>query len=299
MSSSADVGSDEEQLVIKSSKQDELNDLLGGSDDEDSKVGGNELNDLLGNSDDDSDAVDANNETDTPLPATSGGDQEGARFDELEQILGKADIKSSFKDQRAKTKSKVVLPATYKVPSDYVSAFVRTPNFIKIQTQAFDEAIHDVEAERKDFDGSTAVVRWRIKRDENGEIVLDAAGKPVKESNARMIQWSDGSMQLVVGDAVFQCKNSDVDNWYANYSLCFLPNFSSFHCCYHHDSDPFLFSISTAMYTSSRTCTCCPPPRWRWSPARPTPAWNASAVSTCAWRCSPRRWTQRVTPACR
>lgn len=197
------------------SKRGELNDLLGGSDDE--SKGGNELNDLLGNSDDDSDHDKDFSTKDNGIQniSNSNGEQAETRSNELDQILGKADSKFALKDQKAKTKSRVLLPSTYKVASDDVSVFVRTPNFIKIQAEEYDEALYDgmVDAERKEFDGSTAVVRWRLKRDENGEVVLDSTGKPVKESNARMIQWSDGSVQLVVGDAVFQCKNVDVDNW--------------------------------------------------------------------------------------
>jgi len=204
------MSSDDELEVLKDSKQDELNELLGGSDDEgEGNDNGNELNDLLGNSDDDS----VHDEDTNDKNAGTVNGQEESRSNELDQILGKADIKPSFKDTRTKTKSKVVLPATYKVPANNQSVFVRTPNFIKIQTEAYDEALYDDKNERQLFDGSTAVVRWRIKVDERGEPVLDTKGKPVMESNARMIQWSDGSVQLVVGDAVFQCKNVDVDNW--------------------------------------------------------------------------------------
>ena len=203
------MSSDDELEVLKDPKQDELNELLGGSDDEGEDNGnGNELNDLLGNSDDDS----AKDDNAVENNDTIGG-QVDLRSNELDQILGKADIKPSFKDTRTKTKSKVVLPATYKVPANNLSVFVRTPNFIKIQTDAYDEVLYEDKNERQLFDGSTAVVRWRIKVDERGEPVLDTNGKPVMESNARMIQWSDGSVQLVVGDAVFQCKNVDVDNW--------------------------------------------------------------------------------------
>lgn len=199
--------SDDELVLEKDSKQNELNELLGGSDDDGGES--NELNDLLGNSDDESEhnenVNDGNNEI---VPG-----QEELRSNELDQILGKVDVKPSFKDSRIKTKSRVVLPSTFKVPTNNVSVFVRTPNFIKIQTEVFEKDLYDDKNERELFDGSTAVVRWRNKVDENGQVVLDSTGKPIMESNARMIQWSDGSVQLVVGDAVFQCKNVDVDNW--------------------------------------------------------------------------------------
>lgn len=207
--SSAEAGvSDNELEVVQTSKNGELDELLGGSDDEELEGNGNELNDLLGSDDESEHSVhrDEVDENEKPI------DQEDSRINELDQILGKADVKT-LKDQRVKTQSKVVLPATYKVPADNASVFVRTPNFIKIQMDEYDEGLYNDESERILFEGSTAVIRWRVQRDSNGEIVCDSTGKPVKESNARMIQWSDGSVQLIVGDAVFQCKNVDVDNW--------------------------------------------------------------------------------------
>lgn len=213
------VASDEELEVVRSSKGGELDELLGGSDDDEGEGNGNELNDLLGSDDESENSLRPDDEDQN----TRLNEQEDSRTNELDQILGKADVKTA-KDQRIKTQSKIVLPATFKVPANNASVFVRTPNFIKIQMDEYDEALYNDETERTLFEGSTAVIRWRVQRDENGEIVCDSAGKPVKESNARMIQWSDGSVQLVVGDAVFQCKNVDVDNWYA---VFFLPPWPS------------------------------------------------------------------------
>jgi len=49
------------------------------------------------------------------------------------------------------------------------------------------------------------VIRWRYKTNSLGEQVMGADGKPVRESNARFVKWSDGVLQLVVGDEVFEC----------------------------------------------------------------------------------------------
>jgi RNA polymerase-associated protein LEO1 len=49
------------------------------------------------------------------------------------------------------------------------------------------------------------VIRWRFKTNSLGEKVMGADGKPVRESNARFVKWSDGALQLVVGDEVFEC----------------------------------------------------------------------------------------------
>ena len=38
---------------------------------------------------------------------------------------------------------------------------------------------------------------------------MDEEGNQVRESNARFVRWSDGSLQLVVGDEVMDVKEID------------------------------------------------------------------------------------------
>lgn len=181
-----------------------------------------ELHDLLGDSDDDGDGptITRNSYDSTsgkilideqPLIATIRS------VNDLDDILGARDAdevtKSPTKDTKDRSMSKMVLPYTYKSKAGDSSIFVRTPNFIKIQSAEYSRLSYNPDQERQFFDGATAVIRWRLKRDADGEVVCDADGIPVKESNARMVEWSDGSMQLVVGDAVFQCKGLSLDNW--------------------------------------------------------------------------------------
>jgi hypothetical protein len=203
---------------------DDLNELLGS--DSDNGVGeekSNELNELLGDSDEDespSTEMPSKKSSQTTIDEFyAGASAADGQVDELEQILGKADAKGAGKLQKSKTQSRIAMQTTYHVPNSHTTLFVRTPNFLKIQTTEYDQSLYEADSERKFLDGSTAVVRWRLKRDERGEVVADADGKPVKESNARVLRWADGSVQLVVGDAVFQCKSLGVDNWQV---LCFL-----------------------------------------------------------------------------
>lgn len=181
-----------------------------------------ELHDLLGDSDDDGDGPTITRDSydstsgkilidEQPLIATIRS------VNDLDDILGARDAdevtKSPTKDTKDRSMSKMILPYTYKSKAGDSSIFVRTPNFIKIQSAEYSRLSYNPDQERQFFDGATAVIRWRLKRDADGELVCDADGIPVKESNARMVEWSDGSMQLVVGDAVFQCKGLSLDNW--------------------------------------------------------------------------------------
>ena len=46
-----------------------------------------------------------------------------------------------------------------------------------------------------------------------GDRVVGSDGKPVRESNARLVKWKDGSYQLIVGDAVFNAYIKSNDSW--------------------------------------------------------------------------------------
>ncbi len=39
---------------------------------------------------------------------------------------------------------------------------------------------------------------------------VDEEGNSVRESNARFVRWSDGSLQLLVGDEVLDVKEIDI-----------------------------------------------------------------------------------------
>ena len=43
------------------------------------------------------------------------------------------------------------------------------------------------------------MIRWRFKRDANKNIMKDESGNPIRESNSRVVRWSDGSLQLFIG----------------------------------------------------------------------------------------------------
>lgn len=73
----------------------------------------------------------------------------------------------------------------------------KLPNSLRIESDAFEREGF----EGDDFDGP--VIRWRYG--------LNGDGKLVKESNARVVTWSDGSRTLSVGKDVFQVRGVDVE----------------------------------------------------------------------------------------
>ncbi|KAK1339065.1 hypothetical protein QTO34_019738 [Cnephaeus nilssonii] len=83
--------------------------------------------------------------------------------------------------------------------------FVKLPKFLSIEPKPFDPQYYEDEfADEKVLDEEERTrlkikventMRWRVR--------WDAEGNEIKESNTRMVKWSDGSMSLHLGSEVF------------------------------------------------------------------------------------------------
>ena len=95
-------------------------------------------------------------------------------------------------------------------PSSASLHITKLPNLVGIQTEAFDAATYSAAQEEKDFHGFVHdMIRWRYKTDTNGDMMRDDDNKLIRESNARLIQWEDGSYTLHVGKETFEVDNID------------------------------------------------------------------------------------------
>ena len=88
---------------------------------------------------------------------------------------------------------------------------IKPGKLISLNPHRFDPAQYN-DADEVDYftntdaseDGTTAplptkIVRWRAKRGSDGELLKNADGSFVAESNARIVRWSDGTISLAVG----------------------------------------------------------------------------------------------------
>merc|ERR1719507_1312467 len=84
--------------------------------------------------------------------------------------------------------------------------FVKLPNFLSMDSRPFDPDTYEDELDedqnQQDEEGRTRLklkventIRWRQSYDKDGN--------PVKESNARVVKWSDGSYSLHLGNEIF------------------------------------------------------------------------------------------------
>ncbi len=83
--------------------------------------------------------------------------------------------------------------------------FIKLPNFLSVEARPFDPETYEDEnpkGDALDEEGKTRVrlkventLRWRYEKDADGNLI--------KQSNAKMVKWSDGSMSLYLGDEIF------------------------------------------------------------------------------------------------
>jgi RNA polymerase-associated protein LEO1 len=86
----------------------------------------------------------------------------------------------------------------------------KLPNLVAIQPTAFDPADYDEKDEEEQYKGYVHnMIRWRYKRDDNGNVVRDANNKLVRESNSKLVKWSDGSFTLHIGSEAFDIQTVD------------------------------------------------------------------------------------------
>ena len=87
---------------------------------------------------------------------------------------------------------------------------VKLPNLVAINPHAYNRVTHDKDKEEEEYRGYVHnMIRWRYKTDDDGEVVRDEHGNPIRESNTRLVKWSDGSYTLHVGTEVLEMDNLD------------------------------------------------------------------------------------------
>ncbi|XP_060780213.1 RNA polymerase-associated protein LEO1 isoform X2 [Neoarius graeffei] len=145
--------------------------------------------DLFGEADDIS--SDSENEK-PPTPGQPLDNEEGMDGEQQEE------------EPLPETRIEVEIP---KVSTDLGSDlyFVKLPNFLSVEPRPFDPQYYEDEFEDEemlDEEGRTRLklkventIRWRSRRDDEGN--------DIRESNARIVKWSDGSMSLHLGNEVF------------------------------------------------------------------------------------------------
>ena len=202
----------EVKVQTSSSSHEEEGDLFG-SDDED------EEKDQEKGGDDDDDENNASpshrkdgisHEMDVPSSAPKENELDDLFGDEGETTFSPSVVK-----KKTVSIANLCLPERTKLPDSSTCIAIKMPNFVKIQTEGYDVETHNAEAEAAALGGIMSVIRWRIKRDANGDVMMGENGKPLKESNSRLVKLSDGSYKLLVGESTFQASLHTTEKRYA------------------------------------------------------------------------------------
>lgn len=84
---------------------------------------------------------------------------------------------------------------------------VKLPNIVNINPEPYDKMMYDAEEEEKEYKGKIHnMIRWRYKKDVLGKDIMrnPDTNQLLRESNARVVAWSDGSFTLHVGSEAFE-----------------------------------------------------------------------------------------------
>merc|ERR1712025_449449 len=83
--------------------------------------------------------------------------------------------------------------------------FVKLPNFLSVDCRPFDPETYEDEIEDEDSldEEGRARLKLKVENTIRWRIGFDAEGKATRESNARMVKWSDGSYSMHLGSEVF------------------------------------------------------------------------------------------------
>lgn len=89
-----------------------------------------------------------------------------------------------------------------KAPSLHI---VKLPNLVGINSTPYNSSTHNLEEEEEYYRGYVHnMIRWRYQSSSDGGIKRDGNGMPLRESNTRLVKWSDGSLTLHVGNEVLE-----------------------------------------------------------------------------------------------
>lgn len=173
--------------------------------------------DLFGSSSGDDDGSIDNKATATGKQQFGPSDiNRTAPTNELNELFGSDDedgtsgllpIGNKLQFQKIKSilSGKLCLSKLPKIDPDNSTLILKMPNFLRIESEPYDEITYNEdEEERKSDNIPKAVIRWRYKTNSTGDILKDKDGNMIRQSNARLVKWSDGSFQVIVGEDTFQ-----------------------------------------------------------------------------------------------
>ncbi len=122
-------------------------------------------------------------------------DDEGEHEEKSTRTGGPAAVPSA---STTEPREKLVFPIKPRPSPCAMLCTARMPSVVGIRTTQFTEGAFHQALEDDYFRFASSIIRWRYKHDPctNDKIARDSEGKPIRESNASLVKWSDGTMQV-------------------------------------------------------------------------------------------------------
>jgi hypothetical protein len=123
--------------------------------------------------------------------------------------------------QEAETIESITIPnlETFRPHMGSKCYYTQLPRFLYIAGGAYDDLYYKFDNEKEEIRARNGaqllgdeIIRWRVKQDSNGKPVLDEKKEPVLESNARIVEYTDGTYQVFVGNEAIDLKLSATSN---------------------------------------------------------------------------------------
>lgn len=177
------------------------------------------LNDALFDGSDSSDEDEITDSKPTAIKKKSSG-EEGERRLDMDDIDEDEDEQQELEPEKVHFKLEVPVAKRPPVGSNF--KYARVPKFMRLVKEPFDEnawqkdmvlAQEGEGPEAKWLNAKTSI-RWRYKTNETGERVVGQDDKPQIESNTRIVEWSDGSLQLLIGNEAYNMTTNRPDSEY-------------------------------------------------------------------------------------
>jgi RNA polymerase-associated protein LEO1 len=83
--------------------------------------------------------------------------------------------------------------------------FVKLPNFLSVEPRPYDPETYEDELEEEETldEEGRARLKLKVENTIRWRTAFDKEGNAFKQSNARMVKWSDGSLSLHLGSEIF------------------------------------------------------------------------------------------------
>uniref|UniRef100_K1PQ77 RNA polymerase-associated protein LEO1 n=1 Tax=Magallana gigas TaxID=29159 RepID=K1PQ77_MAGGI len=158
------------------------------------------------------DADDISSDEEAKTRKSDAEDDEGGGSDRERQAPIIDDDEEQVEEEVPETRIEVEIPRIM-TNLGKILHYVKLPNFLSVETRPYDNQTYEDEIDEDevlDEEGRARLklkventIRWRKKNNEDGTEATDELGKPIRESNARVVRWSDGSMSLHLGNEIF------------------------------------------------------------------------------------------------